>query len=112
VANYPPEVMQLLLLAIGAVLGLCSGLIAFYLKEVRRALREDVGEVEEEQSHLRRDLSRLEAGLPEKYVLRDDYIRAQCSIDERLQSIARDVSSLNKNVAALAGRGGGNEDAS
>lgn len=109
VATCPPELVQLLLLAIGAVLGLCSGLIAFYLKEVRRQVREEIGELSENLSRMQRDLSRLEAGLPEKYVLRDDWIRETAKVDQHLQKITAELCTVSKNVARLAAGSGGTD---
>jgi len=98
-----PEAVQLLLLAIGAVLGLCSGLVAFYLKEVRRALREGQNLLSVELARLGRELSRLEAGLPEKYVLRDDFVRTVVGFDHRLDGLTREVAEVNKNISRLLG---------
>jgi hypothetical protein len=98
-----PESAQVLLLAIGAVLGLCSGLVAFYLKDVRRALREEQSALSEELSRLRRDAARLEAGLPEKYVLRDDFVRTVVGFDHRLDGLTREVAEVNKNISRLLG---------
>lgn len=106
-----PEAVQLLLLAIGAVIGLCSGLVAFYLKDVRRTLREGVTALGAEQARLSRDLSRLEAGLPEKYVLRDDWIREMAKVDHHLQNITSELCTLSENVARLAACNGGEHGA-
>jgi len=98
-----PETIQLLMLAVGSVLGLCSGLVAFYLKDVRRALREEQQTLDEDLSRLGRELARLEAGLPEKYVLRDDFVRTVVGFDHRLDRLAREVAEVNKNISRLIG---------
>ena len=98
-----PETIQLLMLAVGSVLGLCSGLVAFYLKDVRRALREEQQTLGEELSRLGRELARVEAGLPEKYVLRDDFVRTVVGFDHRLDRLAREVAEVNKNISRLIG---------
>lgn len=99
----PAESIELVLLALGAVLGLCSGLVAFYLKDVRRALREEQAVLGEELGRLSRETARLEAGLPEKYVLRDDFVRTVVGFDHRLDRLTREVSEVNKNISRLLG---------
>jgi len=101
VLNCSPEFTQLSLLVLGALLGLCSGLVAFYLKDLRRALREEQQSLEGELSRLRREAARLEAGLPEKYVLRDDFVRTVVGFDHRLEALTREVAEVNKNISRL-----------
>ena len=98
-----PEAVQLLLLAVGAALGLCSGLVAFYLKDVRRALREEQLTLAAELTRATRELAKLEAGLPEKYVLRDDFVRTVVGFDHRLDGLTREVAEVNKNISRLIG---------
>jgi septal ring factor EnvC (AmiA/AmiB activator) len=93
--------IQLGLMVVGAVLGIATGLVAFYLKDVRRALREEQQALSTELSGLRRDQARLEAGLPEKYVLRDDFVRTVVGFDHRLDSLTREVAEVNKNISRL-----------
>jgi len=100
-----PWSFELALLAVGCTLGLASGVIAFYLREVRRSLREDCGELAQELSGLRRDLARLEAALPEKYVLRDDFVRSVVAFDHKLDTLARELSLVGRNVTRLLAAG-------
>lgn len=102
-AGLSPEAAQFVLMAVGAVLGLCSGLVIMNLQEVRRTQRAQGEELGEELSHLRREAARLEAALPEKYVLRDDFVRQMVSVDKKLDDIGREVCSLSKSMAALVG---------
>ncbi len=98
-----PVVYQLGLMVVGAALGVCTGIVAFYLKDVRRALREEQQVLSEEMSRMRRDMARLEAALPEKYVLRDDFVRTVVGFDHRLDGLTREVAEVNKNISRLIG---------
>jgi septal ring factor EnvC (AmiA/AmiB activator) len=98
-----PFLTQLGLMAVGAAFGVCSGLVAFYLKDLRRAVREEQASLAEELSRLRREAARLEAALPEKYVLRDDFVRTVVGFEHRLDALRCEVAEVGKNISRLVG---------
>jgi hypothetical protein len=106
-AGCPPEVTQLLILVVGTLIGLAAGAVGFYLKDLRKTLREEQKTQSEDIEALRREATRLEVGLPEKFVLRDDFIRHVAKVDSSLQNIAQELALVSKNVAAWAKRSEG-----
>jgi hypothetical protein len=72
--------------------------VAYFLKDLRRQLDREMAELKEhleketqkrseEIAGLRRELNELKTSLPLNYVLREDHIRAQSALDNKLERI-------------------------
>lgn len=98
------------------VLGIIIALIAFFLKDLKkqnddkhRELGDGIEKAKEdfktENDKIREEYTKLITSLPHTYVLRDDFLRAITCLEMKVDTIARDIGELNKNVSQLAGGG-------
>lgn len=73
------ETFQVFLMIFNTGLGICSGVIIFYLI----SLRHDFKKIAEDTSKLREEMHALETSLPDKYVMREDYIRTMAAFQNK-----------------------------
>lgn len=96
------------------ILTAAIGIIVYFLRDLKSSndkkqdqqdteiskVRDDLtGEVDK----IRDDLTKIITSLPHTYVLRDDFLRAITCLEMKVDTIARDIGELNKNVSKLAG---------
>lgn len=82
-----------MIFSIGA--GAILGIIGYFLKDIRSSIREQQKSNQEEIKVLRADLEELRAELPEKFVLRDDYIRTLSNLENKIE---RNFDAVNKKL--------------
>jgi hypothetical protein len=86
------ETFQLFLVVFSTVLGITSGIIVFYLY----SLRGDHKGLADKINNTKDKMHNLEKGLPEKYVMREDYIRTMASFQNKLDKTYDLVSKGTK----------------
>ncbi len=75
--------------------GAILGIIGYFLKDIRASIREQQKANQDEIKVLRTDLEELRAELPEKFVLRDDYIRTLSNLENKIE---RNFDAVNKKL--------------
>ncbi|MDZ4042900.1 MAG: hypothetical protein U1D96_05320 [Eubacteriales bacterium] len=84
---------------------LCAalGIIGYFLRDIRQAVKEKHAEQDKKIEAVERDVRRLSETLPQKYVLRDDFVRAIAGMDNKIDNIFKEVSEINKSLNRLIG---------
>jgi uncharacterized membrane-anchored protein YhcB (DUF1043 family) len=85
------------------ILTLAIGVIGYFLKDYKNATKEKQKALEDEIAKVKDDLVKLATTLPLNYTLRDDFLRAITSLDMKVDTIARDVGEVSKNLSKLVG---------
>lgn len=85
------------------ILTLAVGVIGYFLKDYKTSTREKQKALEDEITKVREDLTKLVTTLPLNFTLRDDFLRAITSLDMKIDTIARDVGEVSKNLSKLVG---------
>ncbi len=86
---------------------LCTamGIIGYFLRDIRQAVKEKHAEQDEKIKAVEKDVASLREALPQKYVLRDDFVRAIAGLDNKVDSIFKEVGEINKSLNRLIGGG-------
>lgn len=87
------------------ILSMVIGAIGYLIKDIRQQLKERQDRQDRDIEKIRDDLSHFKLSLPHTYVMRDDFLRAIASLDMKVDTMARDLGELNKNVTKLLGGG-------
>ena len=94
---------------LAALLGLCVAIVAWLIRDRLRLQekQQDVATKQFDQKHeaLARQFDQFRMDLPQKYVLRDDFIRTIASLDTKMDRIAEAVGEIRENVARLSKEG-------
>lgn len=88
---------------IAGLVSAAIGIIGYLLKDIRSTLKERLDKQEEEIKEVKKDLSDFKGKLPQRYVLRDDFLRAISNLDHKVDNIYVVISDMNKNIAKLLG---------
>lgn len=99
----PPELYRAATTLLYTLLCAAFAVIAYFLKDIRQSVKEKQREQDEKIDELSKDMSRLKETLPQKYVLRDDFIRAIAGLDNKVDNIAKEVGEINKSLSRLLG---------
>jgi len=75
-----PEIFRLFLVIFNFILGILSAVIVFYLYNLKNNFEVQV----QKTDNLKDQIHALETKLPEKYVMREDYIRTMASFQHKL----------------------------
>lgn len=92
--------------AVAVLFGLlCSaaGVIAYFLRDIRQAVREKHKEQDDKIDKLWADFADMKSSLPRQYVLRDDFIRAVAGLDSKVDTACKEISEINKLLNRLIG---------
>lgn len=81
------------------------GIIGYFLRDIRQAVKEQLAAQDEKIKAVEKDVSNLRETLPQKYVLRDDFVRAIAGLDNKVDSIFKEVGEINKSLNRLIGGG-------
>lgn len=86
---------------------LCAalGVIGYFLKDIRQEIKAKGQEQDKKIEAIRDDMTTLKESLPQKYVLRDDFVRAIAGLDNKIDSMFKEVSEMNKSLNRLIGGG-------
>ncbi|WP_027364010.1 hypothetical protein [Desulfotruncus alcoholivorax] len=90
---YKPAVTILFGLLCGS-----AGIIAYFLRDIRQAVKEKHKEQDEKINKLQEDFAEMKAQLPRHYVLRDDFIRAIAALDSKVDNISKEIGEINKTL--------------
>lgn len=84
---------------------LCAalGIIGYFLRDIRQSMRERLGQQDEKIEAVEDSLNALKEKLPQKYVLRDDFIRAIAGLENKIDTIGKEISDINKYLNRLIG---------
>ena len=63
------------------------GVIGFFLYDLHKRIGDEMSKQKDEMSALRAEINALQQSLPLNYVLREDFIRAQASMDNKLDRL-------------------------
>lgn len=110
----PVDMLRPALYVFSTLLTLALGLIGYFLQDLRTSIKEKLQKQEKEISELRKkqedDIEKvvnqvieLKSTLPHKYVLRDDFIRAVASLDNKVETMCKEFNEMNKNLSKLIG---------
>lgn len=97
------------------VLAIVVGLIGWFMKEMKKGhdnkqaeqdvqIKEVKDLAKTETDKLRKELTDLALSLPDRYVMREDFLRITTGIEMKVDSMMRDVGKLNENVSKLIER--------
>ncbi len=98
--------VELYKVAVGALIGILSsgiGIISYFLKDTRAKIDKNIEENEKQVEKLRDDFAAFRAFLPREFVMRDDFIRSQASLDNKMDTISRDILDIKENLGKLFG---------
>lgn len=84
---------------------LCTalGIIGYFLKDIRQQIKDQQKEQDSKIEKVQEEVTTLRESLPQKYVLRDDFIRAIAGLDNKVDNICREVSEISKGLNRLIG---------
>ncbi|MTI82729.1 MAG: hypothetical protein FH756_02280 [Firmicutes bacterium] len=95
---YKPTTIILFGLLCGA-----AGVIAYFLKDIRQAVKEKHQEQDGKIEKLQVDFADMKANLPRQYVLRDDFIRAIAALDNKVDNIGKEITEISKSLNQIIG---------
>lgn len=95
---YKPVAVLLFGLLCGAL-----GIIGYFLRDIREAVKEKQQEQDALIKEVEKEMASLKETLPQKYVLRDDFVRAVAAMDNKVDNIFREVSEISKSLNRLIG---------
>jgi flagellar basal body-associated protein FliL len=105
----PSTLYPLIIVILVALLLTTLGLVGWFLREMRESFRTEQKTQQQDIDKVRDDLAEFKASLPHQYVLRDDYVRTMINFDRKLDSMARDISSINKIIGGGTAKGESSE---
>lgn len=79
------------------------GIIGYFLHDIRQAVKEKHKEQDDKIKDVERQMATLKETLPQKYVLRDDFVRAIAGMDNKVDNIFKEVSDISKSLNRLIG---------
>jgi len=85
------ELFRVFLMVFNVVLGIASGVIVFYLYNLRNDFRVQA----ERSASLKDDLGALEKTLPREFVLREDYVRTMAAFQHKLDKTLEIVGKID-----------------
>ena len=97
---------ELYKIAVGVLVGILGsglGIISYFLKDTRSKIDKNIDENEKQIEKLRDDLATFKAYLPREFVMRDDFIRCQASLDNKVDIISRDILDIKESIGKLFG---------
>lgn len=92
---------QAALFLINLALGVLVSLVLWQMRELRSSLKERISEQGQDLKELRDDLNRFKAAVPHQYVLREDFVRAVATLEQKIDRLGEHLGELNRNVARL-----------
>jgi len=99
----PADLYRPALIIVYTLLGAALAVIGYFLRNLHRTIEKELTAQDQLIENVRNDVSNLKSSLPVKYVLRDDFIRAVASLDNKMENIGREVSEINKSLNRLIG---------
>jgi len=91
--------LENLLLNVSIFVGL--GVIGYFLKDLRFSVRESLQKHEERMSCLEEKMNDLKETLPQRFVMRDDYIRAMSGFGAKLDKTHDAIVEIAERIAAM-----------
>jgi chromosome segregation ATPase len=84
---------------------LCAalGVIGYFLRDLRQSVKDKLDDQDEKIEAVEKDVTKLKETLPQKYVLRDDFIRAIAGLENKIDNIGKEISDINKGLNRLIG---------
>lgn len=101
----PTDFYQPVSVVLIALLSAMLGIIAYFIKDIRASVNNQLTENKKEIQDVKDDLADFKATLPHTYVMREDFIRAVASLDHKVDTIGREITEINKNIGKLLGGG-------
>jgi len=99
----PAELYRPAATVLYGLLCMAMGIIGYFLRDIRQSLKEKQQEQDQKIAAVERDVMNLKETLPQKYVLRDDFVRAVAGLENKIDNICREVSEINKGLSRLIG---------
>ncbi len=88
---------ELTMMILNLILTVLVGLLMFFLKGFQRSIRDRFKEDQERIEKIETELHAFKEKMPEKYVLRDDWLRTMAAFDAKLDRIQEAVNELRAN---------------
>lgn len=84
---------------------LCAalGIIGYFLRDIRQGILSKHNTQDKKIESIEKDVVALRESLPQKYVLRDDFIRSVAGLDNKMDSVCKEVNEISKNLNRLIG---------
>jgi hypothetical protein len=83
---------QIALILIGCIFSALMTFAIVYLREIKKTFEQSTKRQDERIVKIEDRIS----AMPEKYVMRDDFVRWSIGIDKKIDDVARDVKALIK----------------
>lgn len=87
------------------IVSFLTGLVAYFLKDIRSSLREKQDRQDKQVERVRDELHSFKEKLPSNYVMREDFLRSITALDMKVDTIHRDLGELVKTVSKMLGGG-------
>ncbi|SHJ59960.1 hypothetical protein [Desulfofundulus thermosubterraneus] len=101
--DLPSELYRPVATLLYTLLCVAMGIIAYFLRDIRQSVKEKQQEQDQKIDGIQKDLNVIRETLPQRYVLRDDFIRAIAGLDNKVDNIGKEVSEINKALNRLIG---------
>jgi hypothetical protein len=102
--------IELYKIALGVLVGILSsaiGVIGYFIKDTRAKMDMTIKENEKKVETVKDEFATFKAVLPKEFVMRDDFIRSQAALDNKIDIIGRDILDIKENIGKLFGGGEG-----
>ncbi|NPV70302.1 MAG: hypothetical protein HPY55_06610 [Firmicutes bacterium] len=105
-AAAPSSLYPLIIVVLMALLIAAASVIGYLLRDFKLSFERGQQKQDDTIDGLAKDLSNLKATLPEKFVMRDDFLRAVAGLDRKMDLVMREVTNTSRLVAELRGKEG------
>jgi uncharacterized protein Yka (UPF0111/DUF47 family) len=89
-----------------AILSALLAIIGYLLADIKKTLKEDINDHENEIEGIKKEFSEFKAGLPRQYVMRDDFLRSINTLDHKIDKVTDTIGEMNKTLSKMLGIGG------
>lgn len=98
--------IELYKIGISVLVGILTsgiGVISYFVKDTRTKIDKNIAENEERIEKVKEDFASFKALLPHQYAMRDDMIRSQAAIDNKVEIINRNILEIKESIGKLVG---------
>lgn len=99
----PLNMLPAAVVILTSILSMFLGVVTYLLKDIRSDSKLKQKEQDIEIEKIKEDFSDFKEVLPQKYVLRDDFLRAIANLDNKVDKVGNEIAEMNKNISKMLG---------